>query len=232
MGAQNSWYDYIAPDALLPSAGWLLAAFVALYSLWVAKNDMKIGMVVLAILAAGVTVWYSIDSVKKLRSDREVETNIRTLLALSGLPAASVNQGLDQLISRNLQPRKIIPTQEEVLANQFEFLKGEIPKRFAVTVLTIPTDDSYGIQASILRAFARNGIIVPGDTQSASTPHETGIMFTMPNPNDPPDFALKLRDAFGMAGIRDIRFVGMSPDVAARYDFTIFVGPAPLNPKK
>jgi len=28
---------------------------------------------------------------------------------------------------------------------------------------------------------------------SASSPRETGIMFTMPNPSDPPDFALKLR---------------------------------------
>jgi formate hydrogenlyase subunit 3/multisubunit Na+/H+ antiporter MnhD subunit len=94
MGAQNSWQDYVAPDAPLPSAGWLLAAFGALYSLWVAKNDMKLRMAVLAILVAVVTVWYSYDSVQKLRSNRDVETNIKTLLALSGLSTASVNQVL------------------------------------------------------------------------------------------------------------------------------------------
>jgi hypothetical protein len=232
MGAENSWYDYVAPDALLPSAGWLLATFVALYSLWVAKNDMKIGMGVLAVLAAAVTVWYSYDSVQKLRSNREVETNIKTLLALSGLSTASVNQGLDQLISRNLQPRQIIPTQEEALANAFEFLKGMVPKRFAVTTLPTPTPDTWGIEEAIRRAFARNDINVPVTTQTASSPHETGIMFTMPDPTQPSEFALKLKDAFGLAGIRDIRFVRMGPEAASQFDFTIFIGPAPLNPPK
>jgi hypothetical protein len=232
MGAENSWYDYVAPDALLPSAGWLLATFVALYSLWVAKNDMKIGMAVLAVLAAAVTVWYSYDSVQKLRSNREIEANIKTLLALSGLPSASVNQGLDQLISRNLQPRQIIPTQEEALANAFEFLKGTVPKRFAVTTLPTPTPDTWGIEEAIRRAFARNDITVPVSTQTASSPHETGIMFTMPDPTQPSEFALKLKDAFGLAGIRDIRFVRMGPEAAAQFDFTIFVGPAPLTPSK
>jgi hypothetical protein len=51
----------------------------------------------------------------------------------------------------------------------------------------------------------------------------------MPNPSNPPEFALKLKDAFGLAGIHEIRFVRMGPEAASQFDFTIFVGPAPLR---
>jgi hypothetical protein len=50
----------------------------------------------------------------------------------------------------------------------------------------------------------------------------------MPDPANPPEYALKLRDALDIAGIRNIRFVQMPPS-AAGYSFTIFVGPAPLK---
>jgi hypothetical protein len=53
-------------------------------------------------------------------------------------------------------------------------------------------------------------------------------MFTMPDPSDPPDYALPLREAFGLAGIRDIRFIKMTNE-ALPMSFSIFVGPAPLN---
>jgi hypothetical protein len=160
---------------------------------------------------------------------RETERNIKTLLALAGLPGENVNHGLDQLITRNLQPRAIIATQEEVLANAFEFIKDIRPKRFAITTLPRPTADTWGIEEAINRALARNEMNIPVEYQTASSSRETGIMFTMPDPSDPPEFALKLKDAFGLAGIHDIRFVRMGPDVASKYDFTIFIGPAPLK---
>lgn len=228
----NSWRDYLAPDALLPAAGWLVAAFFALRGLWLTKNDSRRrfleygGYSLATIVIAG---WYNYQGVQNLRANRETQRSLQTLLALSGVSSDNVNQGLDQLITRNLQPRQIIPTQEEVLAKQFEFLKGEIPKRFAISVLHSATGYDYGIAYAVQRAFGRNGVNLSLISQTASTPRETGIMFTMPNPSDPPDFALGLRDAFGMAGIREIRFVAMDPDIAAKYDFTIFIGPAPLN---
>jgi hypothetical protein len=232
VASMNSWHDYIAPEALLPAAGWLVATYVALHSLWLAKNDSRRRMLVFgaySLVAVAVAIWYTYEGVQTLRSNRETERNIKTLLALSGLSSENVNQGLDRLITRNLQPRQIIPTQEEVLADAFELLKGVIPKRFAITTLPTPTPDSWGIEEPIHRAFARNGINVPIGTQSASSPRETGIMFTMPDPSDPPEFALKLKDAFGLAGIHEIRFVRMGPEAASQFDFTIFVGPAPLR---
>jgi hypothetical protein len=182
-----------------------------------------------SLVTVGVAIWIDYEGVQTLRSNRETERNIKTLLALSGLSSGSVNQGLDQLITRNLQPRQIIPTQEEVLADAFEFLKGAIPQKFAITTLPSPTPDTWQIAEPIRRAFARNGIDAPMTSQAASSPQETGIMFTMPDPRNPPEFALKLRDAFGLAGINEIRFVRMEPETAARFDFTIFVGPAPLK---
>jgi hypothetical protein len=229
----NSLYDYFDPIVLLAAAGWLVATCVALHSLYLGWKDNKRRIFVIGtytLVAVVVAFGYAYVGVQTLRSNRETQRDIKTLLALSGLPIENVNQGLNQLITRNLQPRQILPTQEEVLANAIEFIKDIIPrKRFAITFLPSPTSETYQIEEAIRRAFARNDIDVPTGNQSASSPRETGIMFTMPNPNDPPDFALKLRDAFGLAGIREIRFVGMGPEVASRYDFTIFVGPAPLQ---
>jgi hypothetical protein len=138
----NSWHDYIAPGVLLPAAGWLVATCFALLSLWLAKNDSKRLMVVLGVITVAVAIWYDYDGVQTLRSNRETERNIKTLLALAGLPSENVNHGLDQLITRNLQPRQIIPTQEEALANALELLKDVFPKRFAITVLPTPTPDT------------------------------------------------------------------------------------------
>jgi len=228
----NTWYDYFDPIVLLAAAGWVVATCVALHSLYLGWNDSKRRILVIggySLVAVVVAIGYAYNGVQTLRSNREIDRNIKTLLALSGLPSENVNQGLGQLITRNLQPRHILPTQEEVLANALEFIKDVIPKRFAITFLPNPTPDTYQIQQAINRAFARNGLDVPIAPQSASSPRETGIMFTMPSPNDPPDFALKLRDAFGLAGIRDIRFVRMGPETASRFDFTIFIGPAPLQ---
>jgi hypothetical protein len=229
----NSWYDYFDPIVLLAAAGWLVATCVALHSLYLGRKDNKrrIFVIVMYTLVAVVVAFgYTYAGVQTLRSNREIERNIKTLLALAGLPSDNVNQGLNQLITRNLQSRQIIPAQEEALANAIESIKDIIPKkRFAITFLPTPTPETYQIVEAIRRAFARNDIDIPNGNQSASTPRETGIMFTMPSPNDPPDFALKLRDAFGLAGIREIRFVRMGPEVASRYDFTIFVGPAPLQ---
>jgi hypothetical protein len=228
----NSWHDYFDPVVLLAAAGWLVATWFALHGLYLARNDSKRRILVFgtySLVAVVVAIGYAYTNVQTLRSNRETERNIKTLLALSGLPSENVNQGLGQLITRNLQPRQIIPAQEEALANAFELIKDVLPKRFAITFLSSPTPETYQIEEAIRRAFARNGIDVPTGNQSASSPRETGIMFTMPSPNDPPDFALKLRDAFGLAGIHEIRFVRMGPEVASRFDFTIFIGPAPLQ---
>ena len=54
-------------------------------------------------------------------------------------------------------------------------------------------------------------------------------MFTMPDPTKPSEFAMRLRDAFGLAGIRDIQFVPMTAEMASQLDLTIFIGPAPLK---
>jgi hypothetical protein len=228
----KSWYDYFDPGVLLAAAGWLVATWFAFHGLWLAKSTDKRRMLVFGaytLVAVLIAVGYVYSGVQTLRSNRATERNIKTLLALAGLPSANVRQGLDQLISRTLQPREIIPTQEEVLAHEFELIKGDVPKRFAITVLPSATGETFGIVYAIQRAFARNGINVRIDNQTASSLRETGIMFTMSNPSDPPDIALKLRDAFGVAGIRDIRFVGMGSSVASLYDLTIFIGPAPLK---
>jgi hypothetical protein len=89
--------------------------------------------------------------------------------------------------------------------------------------------DSQGVEEGIHRAFARNGIDVPIETQLTSYQTETGIIFTMADPNNPPEFALRLKDAFGSVGINRIKFVAMDSEAASRLDFTIFVGPAPLK---
>jgi hypothetical protein len=124
---------------------------------------------------------------------------------------------------------EITPQQEDILASQLALLKSAMPKRFAMNDLVSPTPDSQGVEEGIHRAFARNGIDVPIETQLASSPTETGIVFTMPDPNNPPEFARKLKDAFGLVGINGIKFVAMNSEAASRLDFTIFVGPAPLK---
>jgi hypothetical protein len=124
-------------------------------------------------------------------------------------------------------PWQITPQQEDILASQFGSLKSAMPKRFAITDLPNPAPDSQGVEAGIHRAFARNGIDVPIETQLASSPIETGIIFTMPDPSNPPEVAVKLKDAFGLVGIHGIKFVAMNSEAASRLDFTIFVGPAP-----
>jgi hypothetical protein len=124
---------------------------------------------------------------------------------------------------------QITPQQEDTLAKQFGLLKSTIPKRFAITDLPTPASDSQDVEAGIHRAFARNGIDVPIETQLASSPTETGIIFTMPDPNNPPEFALKLKDAFGLVGIGRIKFAAMNSEAASRLDFTILVGLAPTK---
>ena len=42
----SSWHDYIDIGVLLPAAGWLVATYVALHGLWLAKNDSKRRMLV------------------------------------------------------------------------------------------------------------------------------------------------------------------------------------------
>jgi hypothetical protein len=124
-------------------------------------------------------------------------------------------------------PWQITPQQEDTLAKQFASLKSTMPKRFAITDLPNPAPDSQDVEAGIHRAFARDGIDVPIETQLVSSPTETGIIFTMPDPNNPPEFALKLKDAFGLVGINRIKFVAMNSEAASRLDFAIFVGPSP-----
>jgi hypothetical protein len=127
-----------------------------------------------------------------------------------------------------VQSWQITSQQEDILATQFGLLKSAMPKRFAITDLPNQTPDSEEVEGGIHRAFARNGIDVPIETQLASSPTETGIVFTMPDPNNPPEFARKLKDAFGLAGVNGIKFVAMSSEAASRLDFTIVVGHAPL----
>jgi hypothetical protein len=128
-----------------------------------------------------------------------------------------------------VRPWEITPQQEDILAGQFGALKSVMPKRFAITDLPNPMPDSQEVEGGIHRAFARNGIDVPIETQLAPSTTETGIIFTMPDPNKPPEFAVKLKDAFGLVGINGIKFVAMNSEAASRLDFTIFVGPAPTK---
>jgi hypothetical protein len=121
-------------------------------------------------------------------------------------------------------PWQITQQQEDILAKQFALLKNAMPRRFAITDLPNPTPDSQGVEEGIHRAFARNGIDVPIETQLSSSPAETGIIFTMPDPNNPPEIAVKLKEAFGLVGINGIKFIEMNSEAASRLGFTIFVG--------
>jgi hypothetical protein len=124
-------------------------------------------------------------------------------------------------------PWQITPQQEDTLARQFASLKSAMPKRFAIIDLPNSAPDSQDVEAGIHRAFAGNGIDVPIETELVSSPTDVGIIFTMLDPNNPPEFALKLKDAFGLAGVSGIKFAAMNPEAASRLDFTIFVGPGP-----
>jgi hypothetical protein len=124
---------------------------------------------------------------------------------------------------------QITPQQEDILASQFALIKSTMPKRFAITDLPNQTPDSEEVEEGIHRAFARNGIDVPIETQLTSYPAETGIVFTMPDPSNPPEFARTLKEWFGLVGINGIKFVAMNSEAASRLDFTIFVGRAPLK---
>jgi hypothetical protein len=128
-----------------------------------------------------------------------------------------------------VQSWQITPQQEDILASQFASIKGTMPKRFAITDLPNQTPDSEEVEEGIHRAFARNGIDVPIETQLASSPIETGIVFAMSDPNNPPEFARKLKDAFGLVGINGIKFVAMNSETASRLDFTLSVGPPPTK---
>jgi len=129
----------------------------------------------------------------------------------------------------SVQPWQITQQQEDILASKFAVLKSAMPKRFAITDLPSPSPESQGVEEGIHRAFARNGIDVPIETQLASHPTGTGIIFTMPDPNNPPEIALRLKEAFGLVGINGIQFVAMNSEAASRLDFTIFIGPAPTK---
>jgi hypothetical protein len=126
-----------------------------------------------------------------------------------------------------VQSWQITPQQEDILASQFALIKNTMPKRFAITDLPNQTPASEEVEEGIHRAFARNGIDVPIETQLAASPTETGIVLTMPDPNNPPEFARKLKDAFGSVGINGIKFVAMNSETASRLDFTLSVGPPP-----
>jgi hypothetical protein len=126
-----------------------------------------------------------------------------------------------------VQSWQITPQQEDILASQFGSIKSTMPKRFAITDLPNQAPDSEEVEEGIHRAFARNGIDVPIETQLASSLTETGIVFTMPDPSNPPEFARKLKDAFGLVGINGIKFAAMNSEATSRLDFTIFVGLAP-----
>jgi hypothetical protein len=133
------------------------------------------------------------------------------------------------IVAPTVHPWEITLQQEDILARQFASLKSAMLRRFAIIDLPSATPDSQAVEEGIHRAFARDGIDVPIETQLSSSPAETGIIFRMPDPNNPPEFALKLKDAFGSAGINGIKFVAMNSEAASRLDFTIFVGAAPLK---
>jgi hypothetical protein len=126
---------------------------------------------------------------------------------------------------------RIIPTQEEVLANAIAVLKPALPDQIFLTALPSNSSDASLIISALQRAFARNGIQTPVVQQTTVSPSETGLMFTMLDPSNPPAYALPLRDAFGLAGIRDIKFVRMAQK-SLPMGFSIFVGPAPLDGNK
>lgn len=174
-----------------------------------------------------MSFWYNYNGVQSIRETRELKRNIQTLLALSGISSKNgENQGLNQLISRNLKPREIIPTQEEELAKAFSVIRSAIPSHIWITYLG-PADWT-SVALPIQLALQRNGISTDFREQITLSPDDTGLMFTMPDPSNPPDYALALRDAFGLAGIRNIRFIRMAPSFTS-LGFTIFVGPPSLN---
>jgi hypothetical protein len=225
----DSWQDYVTLDAILPSVAWLIAMSVGIYGLWFpgitkSRRNALIGYILITLI---VMVGYELYNVHSLRESRETTKKINTLLALAGVSSGDVNQGLDQLIKRNIQPRNIIPTQEEELSRAFELVKSSLPNPIHITYI-INSPDWTNIAVPIQRALARNNVDGEFSTQRTSSPRQTGLMFTMPDPANPPDYALALRDAFGTAGIRDISFVKMSQEDLP-LGFTIFVGPAPLQ---
>jgi hypothetical protein len=149
------------------------------------------------------------------------------MLPEQSTPAAPVAVAPTPTAAATVQSWQITPQQEDILASQFASIKNTMPKRFAITDLPNQVPDSEEVEAGIHRAFARNGIDVPIETQLASSPTESGIVFTMPDPNNPPEFARKLKDAFGLVGINGIKFVAMNSEAASRLDFTLSVGPPP-----
>jgi hypothetical protein len=72
----NSWHDYFDPVVLLAAAGWLVATYVALHSLYLARNDSKRRILVFgtySLVAVVVAGWYAYAGVQTLRSNRAFE---------------------------------------------------------------------------------------------------------------------------------------------------------------
>lgn len=227
----NSWHDYFSQDAILPALGWLVAAIIGILGInkiWFpnARIRRALTIIIYASIMIGISLWYDYNGVQSLRSNKQTDRSIQTLLAISGLSSKGSSQGLDQLLTRNFKPGRITPTQEEQLARSFNVIKSSIPNPILVTYLN--NSDWYPIAIPIQRALQRNGIGVSFEPQVALSPDETGLMFTMPDPTNPPEYALKLKDAFDIAGIRYVHFVKMLPNETYR-KFTIFVGPPPLD---
>ena len=79
----NSWHDYIALDALLPAAGWLVATFFAPRGLWLAKSDngrraLEYGAY--SLVTVLVAIWHNYEGVRTLRSNRETERSVKRYL--------------------------------------------------------------------------------------------------------------------------------------------------------
>ena len=234
----GSWRDYISQAALLPAAGWLFAMAIAIRSLWSPDSRRRrwLEIVPYTLVTLAVVIWFDINGAQTLKSNRQtlssnedMRKEVQTLLAVEDVSSKDgLSQGLDRLITRNLQPQQIIPTQEEELAKALMLIRPSLPNPLYITRLESASPDWVSVAVPIQRALERNGIEAPFEPQIALSPDETGLMFTMPDPTRPPEFALKLRDAFGLAGIRDIRFVQMASS-SRGLGFTIFVGPAPLR---
>jgi hypothetical protein len=68
-----------------------------------------------------------------------------------------------------VHPWEITFQQEDILARQFASLKSAMLRRFAIIDLPSATPDSQAVEERIHRAFARNGIDVPIETQLTLT---------------------------------------------------------------
>jgi hypothetical protein len=150
--------------------------------------------------------------------------NARAIEIIKGNQSPGLNQGQDIHLSGG---RGFSGKQTLILIQELAKLKGDIPNVY----LSAPPGDveAENYRFQLTQFLSRTGISWNNISETPASPDDTGLMIAVRDPENIPNIAQKVREAFEVADIH----VGVTKmpapyDAVPQIDLLLFFGPRPL----